>query len=182
MRPPAAVGAPGRRHDGLIRRLLRHRGARRRETEERLRLQHELAVSRQRLARWQQHADSYERHLGRAQRERAHLLAWLAALHPASAVLTPLTGPGQGHDGAHRLCLVAGGWHLSWRIAPGDLALFAHVPPGAETAPHPASDGDDPAQDAVIRRHTQLLACEGTLSAGLAAAAGRRPPGPPPGP
>src|SRR5690606_18153396 len=172
----------------------------------------ELAVSRQRLARWQQHADSYGRQLGRAQRGRAHLLAWLAALHPASAGLPPLTGPGpgrdgahrlclgaggwhrsgrtapgrpaprgpgQGQDGAHRLCLVAGGWHLSWRIAPGDLALFARVPPGAETAPHPAPDGDDPAQDAVIRRHTQLLACEGTLSAGLAAAAGRRPPGPP---
>ncbi|WP_432057793.1 hypothetical protein [Streptomyces sp. bgisy022] len=181
MSPRAAVGAAGRRSGGLVGRLLRHRTARRRETEDRLRLQHELSVSRQRLARWQQHADSYERQLGRVQRERAHLLAWLAALHPASAVLTPLTGPGQGPQGAYRLCLVAGGWHLSWRIAPGDLALFAHVPPGPEPVPHPVPDGDAPDQEAVIRRHTQLLACEGTLSAGFAAAAGRQAPGPPAG-
>ncbi|MFI9337069.1 hypothetical protein [Streptomyces althioticus] len=74
--------------EGLLSRLVRPRRPAA-ESVDRLRLEHELAVSRLRLARWQQHADAYERRLGDAERERAHLLSWLAALHPASAVLTP---------------------------------------------------------------------------------------------
>ncbi|MFI8093516.1 hypothetical protein ACIF9R_35280 [Streptomyces sp. NPDC086080] len=164
-----------RTRTGRLRRLLSRRYARTRETEQRLRLEHELTVSRQRLARWQQHADSYERQLGRAQRERAHLLAWLAALHPAGAVLTPLTG--SGHEGAHRLCLEAGGWHLTWRLPPGDLALFTHVPSHPEhVTAHLAPDGDDAADQAArIRRHTWLLAFESALTSGRAGAVGGEP-------
>lgn len=152
----------------VLRRLLPQRAARAREAEDRLRLEHELAVSRQRLARWQQHADSYERQAVRTHRERAHLLAWLAALHPASAVLSPLDA-----EGTQRLCLVAGGWHLSWRVPPGDLALFTHVPSHPEhSAAHDATDLDNgPDQGALIRRHTWLLSCEATAHHGHAGVA-----------
>ncbi|MDT6987823.1 hypothetical protein ACFSUJ_25230 [Streptomyces lusitanus] len=162
--PPGGRGAPAHAREGLLRRLVRPR--RSAEPVDRLRLEHELAVSRLRLARWQQHADAYERRLGDAERERAHLLAWLAALHPASAVLTPLTGP--EHEGTHRLCLIAGGWHLSWHIPPADLALFAHVPFHAESAgAHPLVDAVE--QGAVIRRHVRLLVMEEAVeAAGLA--------------
>ncbi|NEC54010.1 hypothetical protein G3I18_36510 [Actinospica acidiphila] len=154
--------------EGLLSRLVRPRRPPA-ESVDRLRLEHELAVSRLRLARWQQHADAYERRLGDAERERAHLLSWLAALHPASAVLTPLAGP--EHEGTHRLCLIAGGWHLSWHIPPADLALFAHVPFRAESVDaHPVPDAVD--QGALIRRHVRLLAMEGAVQAGLA---GRAP-------
>ncbi|MBT3167726.1 hypothetical protein HTV80_32240 [Streptomyces sp. Vc74B-19] len=181
--PQTGTGTSGRDREGLLRRLVRPRRSGPAggppEPVDRLRLEHELAVSRLRLARWQQYADAYERRLGDAERERAHLLAWLAALHPASSVLTPLTGPDQ--EGAHRLCLVAGGWHLSWRIPPGDLALFAHVPFRAESAAaHPVPDLHD--QGALIRRHVRLLAMEGVVQAGLAGTPGGTPPAPPGGP
>lgn len=183
MEPQTGTHTSGRDREGLLRRLVRPRrsgpAGRPPEPVDRLRLEHELAVSRLRLARWQQYADAYERRLGDAERERAHLLAWLAALHPASAVLTPLTGPDQ--EGAHRLCLVAGGWHLSWRIPPGDLALFAHVPFRAESAAaHPVPDLHD--QGVLIRRHVRLLAMEGVVQVGLAGTAGISPPAPPGGP
>ncbi|MEU9588032.1 hypothetical protein ACIG5C_23150 [Streptomyces werraensis] len=171
MEPPTDTGAPAHARQGLLRRLVRPRrsgpagGHRAAEPVDRLRLEHELAVSRLRLARWQQHADAYERRLGDAERERAHLLSWLAALHPASAVLTPLTGP--EHEGTHRLCLIAGGWHLSWHIPAADLALFAHVPFRTESADaHPVPDAVD--QGALIRRHVRLLTMEGAVQAGLA--------------
>ncbi|MEU0913455.1 hypothetical protein [Streptomyces althioticus] len=154
--------------EGLLGRLVRPRRAATGSVD-RPRLEYELAVSRLRLARWQQHADAYERRLGDAERERAHLLSWLAALHPASAVLTPLTGP--EHEGTHRLCLIAGGWHLSWHIPPADLALFAHVPFRAESVDaHPVPDAVE--QGALIRRHVRLLGMEGAVQAGLA---GRAP-------
>ncbi|MFC9117809.1 MULTISPECIES: hypothetical protein [Streptomyces] len=76
---------------------------------------------------------------------------------------------------------MAGGWHLSWRIPPGDLALFAHVPFRAESAAaHPAPDLHD--QGALIRRHVRLLAMEGVVQAGRAGTAGGSPPAPPGGP
>src|SRR5690606_24268656 len=99
--------------------------------------------------------------------ERAHLLAWLAALHPAGAVLPPpLTG--SGHEGAHRLCLEAGGWHLIWRLPPGGLALFTHVPsPPEHVTAHLAPAGDNAAgQAARIRRHTWSPAFESALWSG----------------
>jgi hypothetical protein len=153
---------------GLFRSLLPSRGAHRRETSRR-RLESDLAVHRQAVAHWQQYADSYARELDRARHERALLLAWLAALHPASAVITPTAGTAQ--DGTHRsLRLVAGGWPMSWRIPPGDLALFRHVPYAEAAADHPETWPDDspdrpdsPDQYAHIRRHTRLLALEATV-------------------
>ncbi|MDX2667415.1 hypothetical protein [Streptomyces stelliscabiei] len=59
-----------------------------------------------------------------AYRERAQLLAWLAAHH--EAVLAPALEIDDA-DGWHLLYLHAGGHQLSWHIAPRDAELFAHV-------------------------------------------------------
>ncbi|MGW3658385.1 hypothetical protein ACWD6R_23045 [Streptomyces sp. NPDC005151] len=66
--------------------------------------------------------DQHTRALNGAYCELAHLVAWLAALHPA--VLTPAPDAG---DGWHLVFVSAGGWQFSWPIAPADLHLFAHV-------------------------------------------------------
>ncbi|MFC5216095.1 hypothetical protein [Streptomyces coerulescens] len=157
---PRSPGPLGRAAAAL-RRVLRRRGARR--TGPRHRLGRDLDDCRQERERWQRHADSYERELTDVRRERALLLAWLAALHPASAVLTP--DAGSGPDGVHLLCVEAGGRQLSWRLSPAEVPLFAHVPyahPVTTDRPAP------PDQSAHIRRHTRLLAMEGILSGATA--------------
>lgn len=58
-----------------------------------------------------------------AYRERAHLVAWLAALHPA--VIAP--APDVDEDGWQILYLRIGGKQASWHIAPRDADLFDHV-------------------------------------------------------
>ncbi|MGV9456770.1 hypothetical protein [Streptomyces sp. NPDC003635] len=95
--------------------------------------------------------------------ERAHLLAWLAALHPSSAVLT---------DGGGTLSLRAGERGVSWPLSPAELRLFAHVP---HAEPADLTDMGEAEQTAHIREHTRLLAIEGILSA---APAGTLSPGP----
>ncbi|MFF6991145.1 hypothetical protein [Streptomyces sp. NPDC010273] len=131
----------------------------------------DLDGCRQEVARWQRHADSFERELTRVSFERAHLLAWLAALHPSSAVVTPVGGAGP--DGTHLLRLVAGGRQLSWRIPPRDIPFFGHVPYTEGAADHQRRDGPTAAEQAAhIRRHVRLLALEGIL---FAAPAERRP-------
>ncbi|MFF3566088.1 hypothetical protein ACFYXS_39300 [Streptomyces sp. NPDC002574] len=55
-------------------------------------------------------AGSLEALLGAAYRERAHLAAWLAALHPGVVALAP---PGVG-DGWYVLFLRAGGGQFCW--------------------------------------------------------------------
>ncbi|MGW2891428.1 hypothetical protein ACWDDN_40230 [Streptomyces griseoruber] len=138
-------------------RLLRARG-----TGSRHRLALDLDDCRQELARWQRHADSYERELTRISRERADLLAWLAALHPSSAVVTPATDTGPG--GTHLLRLMAGERLLSWRLPPADLPLFAHVRYAEPTVAPPRREGPRiPDQATHIRRHTRLLALEEAL-------------------
>lgn len=58
-----------------------------------------------------------------AYRERAHLLALLAALHPS--VIAP--APDVNEDGWQILYLQIGGKQASWHIAPRDAELYAHV-------------------------------------------------------
>jgi len=58
-----------------------------------------------------------------AYRERAQLLALLAALHPS--VIAP--APDVDEDGWQILYLRIGGKQASWHIAPRDAELFAHV-------------------------------------------------------
>lgn len=59
-----------------------------------------------------------------AYRERAQLLAWLAALNPAVRTLAPdITEPGW-----QILCInPTTGGQMSWHIAPRDVELFDHV-------------------------------------------------------
>ncbi|WP_151480644.1 hypothetical protein [Streptomyces albicerus] len=61
-----------------------------------------------------------------AYRERAHLLAWLAALHASNAVLVPALDI-DDEDGWHLLFLTVAGRQLSWHISPRDVELFNHV-------------------------------------------------------
>ncbi|MGW5472001.1 hypothetical protein [Streptomyces chartreusis] len=155
---PPSPGPLGRAAAVLLRALRRRGKPLARRTGPRHRLGRDLDACRQERDRWRRHADSYERELTRTRHERAHLLAWLAALHPSSAVLTPDTG--SGPDGPYLLCVEAGGRQLSWRLSPADLPLFAHVPYAQPVIPDsPAS----PDQTAHIRHHTSLLAMEGTL-------------------
>jgi hypothetical protein len=70
--------------------------------------------------------------------ERARLLAWLAAIHPA--VLAPAPDI-EDEDGWMILYLTAGGHQLSWHIAPSDLDLFPHVPHVLADDPRAQWDG-----------------------------------------
>ncbi|MFI6403618.1 hypothetical protein [Streptomyces sp. NPDC050548] len=142
-------------------RLLRPRG---RALRQEAALSHRLSVDldgcRKELARWQRHTDSFERELTRVSFERAHLLAWLAALHPSSAAISPAVG------GRHLLSLVAGDRQLSWWLLPRDLPLFGHVRRVDHTVHHLRRDGPAALEQAAhIRSHTRLLAMEGALFA-----------------
>lgn len=91
-----------------------------------------------------------------AYRERAELLAWLAALHPADAVIT------EAHDvdepGWLLLYLYAGGRQLSWHIAPRDAELFRGVPRVPASDARAAWDGHSTSEKyARIRQHTRTL-------------------------
>lgn len=137
--PPARLAA-------ALRRFLRLRA--------RARLALDLDTCRQERDRWRHNADSYEQELTGVRLERAHLLAWLAALHPSSAVLTE-----RDADGGPVLSLRAGEHTLFWPLAPAELPLFAHVP---YAAPAPREEAHDRA--ARIREHTRLLAVEDMLT------------------
>ncbi|MET7458181.1 hypothetical protein ABZT03_41365 [Streptomyces sp. NPDC005574] len=150
----------------------KHRRTTRREAALRHRLTLDLDDCRQQRDRWQRHADSYERELTVVSLERAHLLAWVAALHPASAVVVPAAGPGPA--GTHQLRLVVGRRPLSWRLRPADLALFTHVRHAEPTTAPAEGDVHRPLDQAAhIRRHTRLLAIEATLFTAPAATGGR---------
>nr|BFD90701.1 hypothetical protein KitaXyl93_20610 [Kitasatospora sp. Xyl93] len=79
-------------------------------------------LTRQRDEALQQLRDT-ERARDGAYRERAHLVAWLAALYPA--VLVP--APDVEEDGWCIAYLRVGDHQLSWHIAPTDAGLFDHV-------------------------------------------------------
>ncbi|MEU6318176.1 hypothetical protein [Streptomyces sp. NPDC047009] len=91
--------------------------------------------------------------LGAVIRERNHLAAWLAALHPS--VLAP--APEQG-EGWHRLFLRAGGWQFTWPVRPADLSLFDHVQRVPASDARARRDGHTTAQKYLrIRTHTAVL-------------------------
>lgn len=98
-------------------------------------------------------ADEHTAALSAVYRERNHLAAWLAALHPS--VLAPAL---DADDGWHRLFLRAGGWQFTWPVQPSDLALFDHVqrvPAGDARA---RWDGHTTDQKYLrIRTHTAVL-------------------------
>lgn len=151
-RPPEEPASDGPRHRrsraarpvGRMAALLRLLGSRGRAPRQRTVPRHDFSPDldgcRQELARWQRHADSFERELTRVSFERAHLLAWLAALHPSSAVVTPAVGVGP--DGTHLLRLVAGGRQLSWRLPPGTSRCSGMS--RTRSAPRATCDGTAP--------------------------------------
>ncbi|CCK27107.1 hypothetical protein BN159_2728 [Streptomyces davaonensis JCM 4913] len=151
---------PGRLAAALRRFLWPFARTREQSADPSQRLALDLEDCRHQRDRWRRHADSYERELTRVRMERAHLLAWLAALHPSSAVLTD--GGGAGAGGSYALSLRAGERGLSWSLAPAELPLFTHVPHAEPASSTPLSEAD---QAAHIRDHTRLLAIEGILSA-----------------
>ncbi|MFE2407059.1 hypothetical protein ACFXDE_01810 [Kitasatospora sp. NPDC059408] len=77
-----------------------------------------------------------------AYRERAHLTAWLATIHPA--VITPATDIDE--PGWQILYITAGGRQFSWHIAPRDADLYGHVEHVAADDPRAQWDGHTTAE------------------------------------
>ena len=151
-----------------------------------LRLTQDLTTALADAARWKRHADSYDSERGLAvqafeakieevetltkerdgaYRERAQLLAWITALHPATTVIT--ASPDVDEDGWQLLYLVAGGWQMSWHIHPRDADLFKHVTVVDVTDPRAQWDGHGTAQKYErMRGHVRLLALDGLAADG----------------
>lgn len=114
---------------------------------------------------WERHADDLARELAATRAELAHergetvlLLAWIAALHPSTTVLTPDNRPSAPED-QQDLYITAGGWQLRWHINPAHARLFRDVTPVDRTDPAAQWDGHGPAQRTQrIRQHLRLLA------------------------
>lgn len=89
-----------------------------------------------------------EEQLDAAYRERAHLIAWLAALHPA--VRAP--APDVDDPGWQILYLYSSkhGWQMSWHIHPRDADLFTDVEQVPDDDPRAQWDGHT--TDAKYRR------------------------------
>ncbi|MFJ5638689.1 hypothetical protein [Streptomyces sp. NPDC093223] len=116
-----------------------------------------LRTAREDAERWKGHADSYERERDEALRAQALLLAWIAALHPAAAVITP------AHDGegSQDLYIVAGGWQLHWLLEAEHADLFRHVTAVDVTDERAQWDGHGSEQrDERIHNHVRLLALD----------------------
>jgi hypothetical protein len=110
-------------------------------------LRAQLAEAREQLAAAEAERDG-------AYRERAYLLAWLAALYPA--VLVPALDVDE--DGWQILYLTAGGQQLSWHIHPSEAELFKRVPRIAADDPRAQWDGHStPEKYGRIRRQTTAL-------------------------
>ncbi|MFD8027847.1 hypothetical protein ACFV3F_03655 [Streptomyces sp. NPDC059717] len=125
-----------------------------------LRMAGDLQQAQQEAVRWKRHADDFAHERDGAYRERAHLLAWLAALHPATTVITPARDV-KDEDGWHLLYIVAGGWQMSWHISPRDLPLFRHVELVDPADPQAEWDGHGTEQKYErMRQHVRLLALE----------------------
>jgi hypothetical protein len=103
-------------------------------------------------------AETAEAERDGAYRERAHLTAWLATVHPA--VITPATDIDE--PGWQILYITAGGRQLSWHIHPQDADLYAHVEHVQPDDPRALWDGHTTEQKyAAIREMTfgELRGC-----------------------
>ncbi|MFB7776887.1 hypothetical protein [Streptomyces bauhiniae] len=93
-----------------------------------------------------------------AYRERAQLLAWLAALHPTTVITQ---SPDVDEPGWQLLYLTAGGWQMSWHIHPRDADLFEHVTVVDVTNPRAQWDGHGTVEKYErIEEHVRLLALD----------------------
>ncbi|MCG7203994.1 hypothetical protein [Streptomyces arenae] len=132
-----------------------------------------LRLAREDAERWKGHADSYERERDEALRAQALHLAWIAALHPATAVITP------AHDGegSQDLYIVAGAWQMHWSIPAEHADLFRHVTAVDVTDERAQWDGHGSEQrDERIRNHVRLLALEELSVDGLVTGVMTAPP------
>ncbi|NUH35291.1 hypothetical protein HUF15_00655 [Streptomyces samsunensis] len=101
-------------------------------------------------------AQQAEAERDQAYAERAALLAWISALHPANAVITPAEDVDE--PGWQLLYLLVSGWQMSWHIAPRDVDLFAHVEHVAPDDPRAQWDGHSTTEKYErIREHTARL-------------------------
>ncbi|MFJ1995287.1 hypothetical protein [Streptomyces asiaticus] len=101
-------------------------------------------------------AERAEAERDQAYAERAALLAWISALHPANAVIT--TAADVDEPGWQLLFLLVGGWQMSWHIHPRDAELFAHVEQVEPTDPRAQWDGHTTeAKYQRIQEHTRRL-------------------------
>ncbi|MFJ8054922.1 hypothetical protein [Streptomyces sp. NPDC096142] len=145
-----------------------------------VRLAKDLTEAREEAERWKRHADEFaaladtatrehnelaldaeqlRKDLDGAYRERAQLLAWITALHPATSVITQ--SPDVDEDGWQLLYLVAGGWQMSWHIHPRDTDLFRHVTVVDVTDVRAQWDGHGTEQKYErIHNHVRLLALD----------------------
>ena len=101
-----------------------------------------------------------------AYRERAHLVAWLAATH--ESVIAP--APDIDEDGWQILYLYssAHGWQMSWHIHPRDAELFKDVTHVAADHPHAQWDGHTTEQKYNrIRSHVRVINMNDRLSKGV---------------
>ncbi|MDG9703753.1 hypothetical protein [Streptomyces sp. DH37] len=118
-------------------------------------LEEELKAEAERRRRTEKERDG-------AYRERAHLLAWLAALHPASAVIAPAEDVDDPRW--QLLYLTVGGWQMTWHIAPDDAHLFEDVEHVAADDPRAQWDGHTTDQKyARLRAHTNALHMAGQV-------------------
>ncbi|MFE2045708.1 hypothetical protein ACFXAZ_33295 [Streptomyces sp. NPDC059477] len=148
----------------------------------------ELAAAREEAARWKRHSETHAderdtavrafnskvleaedrtRERDGAYRERAQLLAWLTALHPSTAVITPARDLSEA--GWALLYVVAGGWQMSWHIAPTDVRFFEHVTavgPEDSRAQWDGHGSDEKYER--LRHHVRLLVLEGLVGDGSA--------------
>jgi len=111
---------------------------------------------------WEATAHQREEERDGAYRERAHLVAWLAAMH--EAVIAP--APDVDEPGWQIVYVYAGGWQMSWHISPRDAELFKRVEHVA--ADHPRAQWDRHTTEqkySRIRNHTRVLAVNGRLRA-----------------
>ncbi|MGW0550533.1 hypothetical protein [Streptomyces altiplanensis] len=103
---------------------------------------------------WTDQAATYAEQRDGAYRERAHLVAWLAALHPS--VIVP--APDVEEPGWQIVYITAGGWQMSWHIAPGDAELFKDVEHVPADDPRALWDGHSTEQKYTrIRQHTRVI-------------------------
>jgi hypothetical protein len=105
--------------------------------------------------------DAAEAERDGAYRERAHLTAWLATVHPA--VIAPAVDIDE--DGWQLLYITVGGCQLSWHIHPRDADLYAHVEHVDPTDPRAQWDGHTTEQKYQAIREMTLTELRGDARA-----------------
>ncbi|MFE6500740.1 hypothetical protein [Kitasatospora sp. NPDC057738] len=123
--------------------------------------ENELGTLRQRVAAFDATARLAEADRDGAYRERAHLTAWLATIHPA--VITPAVDIDE--DGWQLLYITVGGRQLSWHIHPRDAELYAHVEHVDPADPRAQWDGHTAAEKYQVIRELTFAELRGDARA-----------------